>query len=64
MAKQWYIVHTYSGYEAKAMRSLIDRAKALGQEDSFDEILIPEETVVEMVKGQDRKSTRLNSSHT
>ncbi len=58
MAKQWYIVHTYSGYEAKAMRSLLDRAKALGQEGSFDEILIPEETVVEMVKGQKRTSKR------
>lgn len=58
MSKQWYIVHTYSGYEAKAMRSLLDRAKSLGQEDSFDEILIPEETVVEMVKGQKRTSKR------
>ena len=58
MSKQWYIVHTYSGYEAKAMRSLLDRAKSLGQEDSFDEVLIPEETVVEMVKGQKRTSKR------
>ena len=58
MAKQWYIVHTYFGYEAEAMRSLLDRAKTLGQEDSFDEILIPEETVVEMVKGQKRTSKR------
>ncbi len=58
MAKQWYIVHTYSGHEAKAMRSLLDRAKALGQQESFDEILIPEETVVEMVKGQKRTSKR------
>lgn len=58
MSKQWYIVHTYSGYEAKAMRSLLDRAKSLGQEDSFDEVLIPEETVVEMVKGKKRTSKR------
>jgi transcriptional antiterminator NusG len=58
MAKQWYIVHTYSGYEAKAMRSLLDRAKALGREDAFDEVLIPEETVVDIVKGQKRTSKR------
>jgi transcriptional antiterminator NusG len=58
MAKQWYIVHTYSGHEAKAMRSLLDRAKALGKEECFDEILIPEETVVEIVKGQKRTSKR------
>ena len=33
MAKQWYIIHTYSGHEAKAMRALLDRAKAMGKED-------------------------------
>ena len=33
MAKQWYIVHTYSGHEQKAMRSLLDRAKTMGMED-------------------------------
>ncbi len=58
MAKQWYIVHTYSGHEQKAMRSLLDRAKSMGMEEQFDEVLIPEETVVEMVKGEKRTSKR------
>jgi transcriptional antiterminator NusG len=58
MSKQWYIVHTYSGHEQKAMQALLERAKALGKEDMFDEILIPEETVVEMVKGEKRTSKR------
>jgi transcriptional antiterminator NusG len=58
MAKQWYIVHTYSGHEQKAMQALLERAKAMGKEDMFDEILIPEETVVEMVKGEKRTSKR------
>jgi transcriptional antiterminator NusG len=58
MAKQWYIVHTYSGHEAKAMRALLERAKSMGREADFDEVLIPEETVVEMVKGQKRTSKR------
>jgi transcriptional antiterminator NusG len=58
MAKQWYIVHTYSGHENKAKQSLLDRAKAMGKEDLFDEVLIPEETVVEMVKGAKRTSKR------
>jgi len=58
MAKQWYIVHTYSGHEAKAMRALLERAKSMGHEADFDEVLIPEETVVEMVKGQKRTSKR------
>ena len=58
MSKQWYIVHTYSGHEQKAMRSLLDRAKTMGMEEHFDEVLIPEETVVEMVKGERRTSKR------
>ncbi|MGE4609044.1 MAG: transcription termination/antitermination protein NusG [Myxococcota bacterium] len=58
MAKQWYIVHTYSGHDEKAMRSLLDRAKLHGMEEMFEEILIPEETVVEMVKGNKRTSKR------
>jgi transcriptional antiterminator NusG len=56
--KKWYIVHTYSGQEARAKQALLERAKSLGMEESFDEILIPEESVVEMVKGQKRTSKR------
>jgi transcriptional antiterminator NusG len=58
MTKQWYIVHTYSGHENKAMQALLDRAKTMGKEEMFDEVLIPEETVVEMVKGTKRTSKR------
>jgi len=58
MAKHWYVVHTYSGHEQKAMQSLLERAKAMGREELFDEVLIPEETVVEMVKGSKRTSKR------
>lgn len=56
--KKWYIVHTYSGQEARAKQSLLERAASLGFEDQFDEILIPEESVVEMVKGQKRNMKR------
>ena len=58
MSKQWYIVHTYSGHENKAMQALLERAKAMGKADLFDEVLIPAETVVEMVKGSKRTSKR------
>ena len=51
MAKQWYIVHTYSGYENKVRESLKQRAEALGMIDSIGEILIPTEDVVEMRDG-------------
>ena len=56
--KRWYIVHTYSGQEQRAKQSLLERARSHQLEDYFDEILIPEENVVEMVKGQKRTSKR------
>ena len=58
MSKRWYIVHTYSGHEQKAKQALLERAKVMGHEDAFDEILIPEENVVEVVKGEKRTSKR------
>ena len=56
--KKWYIVHTYSGQEARAKQSLLERAAALGFEEAIDEVLIPEENVVEMVAGKKRTSKR------
>lgn len=56
--KKWYIVHTYSGQEQRAKKGLLERARSFDLEDYFDEVLIPEESVVEMVKGQKRTSKR------
>lgn len=56
--KRWYIVHTYSGQETRAKKALLERARSLGFEDQFDEVLVPEESVVEMVGGQKRTSKR------
>jgi transcription termination/antitermination protein NusG len=58
MAKRWYGVHTYSGFENKVRLSLLERIKNLGLEDSFGDVLIPSETVVELKKGEKRTSSR------
>lgn len=58
MAKRWYVVHVYSGYEQQAVRSLRERIRLSGMEDKFGEILVPTEEVVEMRAGQKRKSDR------
>ena len=58
MAKQWYIVHTYSGFEGKVKESLRQRADAMGMGDVIDEILIPTEEVVEVKDGKKTRSTR------
>ncbi len=58
MAKHWYVVHAYSGFEAQVSRSLAERVRRAGMEDKFGEILVPTEEVVEMRGGQQRKSER------
>ena len=58
MAKRWYVVHVYSGYEQQAVRSLQERIRHSGMEDKFGDILVPTEEVVEMRAGQKRKSDR------
>ena len=58
MAKRWYVVHVYSGFEQQAVRSLKDRIGHSGMEDHFGEILVPTEEVIEMRGGQKRKSDR------
>ncbi|AUM12076.1 transcription termination/antitermination protein NusG [Ketobacter alkanivorans] len=58
MAKRWYVVHAYSGFEKHVKRSLTERVKLAEMEDQFGEILVPTEEVVEMRGGQKRKSER------
>ena len=55
---KWYVVHTYSGFENKAKKSLEDKIKLENLGDLFGEILIPMEQVVEMVKGEKKTSKR------
>ena len=58
MAKRWYVVQAYSGYEKQVLRSLNERISRHGMEDCFGEILVPTEEVVEIKNGQKRKSER------
>lgn len=58
MAKQWYVVQAYSGYENHVKRTLEERIKRFGKEADFGEILVPTEEVVEMREGQKRRSER------
>lgn len=58
-AKNWYVVHTYSGFENSVKIGLEKRMKSAGMEDKFGKILIPTEEVVELKAGGKRKiSTR------
>jgi len=58
VAKRWYIVHVYSGFERKVAQSLREKAQAQGMEELFEEILVPVEEVVEVRRGQKVSSER------
>jgi transcription termination/antitermination protein NusG len=56
---QWYIIHTYSGFEQKVRESLRTRAEAFGFADRLGEVLIPTEEVVEMRNGKKVTTKRM-----
>lgn len=58
MAKRWYVVHAYSGYEKKVAAALKERIQLYNMLDLFGDVLVPTEEVVEMRGGQKRKSER------
>ena len=52
MAKRWYVVHVYSGFEKKIAQQIKEQAAQKGLGDQFDEVLVPSEDVVELRRGQ------------
>lgn len=57
-AYPWYVVNTYSGFEMNAKKNLEERIRANNLVERFGHVLIPQETVVELVRGQKKTSTR------
>ncbi|MFI4954599.1 MAG: transcription termination/antitermination protein NusG [Gammaproteobacteria bacterium] len=56
--KLWYVVQAYSGFEHHVKRLLEEQIRHSGLSDSFGEILVPTEDVVEMRGGKKRRSER------
>ena len=52
--RQWYVVHTYSGFENKVAEAIRQRAKVQGREEEIGRVEIPTEPVVEIRRGQKR----------
>ena len=48
MEMTWYVLQAFSGYENKVTQTLADTIKREGREDSFGEILVPTEEVLEI----------------
>jgi transcriptional antiterminator NusG len=58
MAKRWYVVHAYSGFEHQVERTLKERIARAGMQEKFGDVLVPTEEVIEMRGGQKRRSER------
>src|SRR5258708_20580283 len=60
MRMQWYIIHTYSGFEKKVKESLESRVAAFTLQDKIGRVLIPMEDVVEVRNGKKVVSSRMS----
>jgi transcriptional antiterminator NusG len=58
MSIEWYVVHTYSGYEDKVKFSIEDNVQRRGLSDKITQILIPSEKVVELKAGKKKEKTK------
>src|SRR5215467_6578293 len=50
--KQWFVVHTYSGFENKVASAIESRAKIFNLQDSFGRVIVPTEKVREIRKSK------------
>ncbi len=52
--RQWYVLHTYSGYEDTVVRNLKQRIETMGMQDYIFNILIPTEKKIKILRGKKR----------
>ena len=53
---KWYVLQSFSGYENKVKLAIEDRIKRSGFQNSFEEILVPTEEVLEIKEGQKKRN--------
>ncbi|MCI9281626.1 MAG: transcription termination/antitermination protein NusG [Bacilli bacterium] len=58
MEKEWYVVNTYSGHEAKVKEKLEAKVESMGLQDYIYRIIIPETTEVEIKDGVKKEKTK------
>ncbi len=56
--REWYVVHSYSGYENKVKKNLEQRIETMGMQNKIFRVVVPTEEEVEIRDGQRRTSRR------
>jgi transcriptional antiterminator NusG len=52
MAKRWYVLHVYAGFDKKSATQIFEQAEHTGLRDHIDDIVVPTEEVVEIRRAQ------------
>jgi len=50
--RNWYVIHTYSGYEEQVAESLKQRIESLGMQDKIFDVVVPKEKQIEIKNGK------------
>ncbi len=58
MQAEWFIVHARSGFEGKVAQGIKEQAERMGVSNLFEEIIIPQEEVIEVRKGKKVQSKK------
>ena len=58
MEKNWYVVHTYSGYENKVKANLEKRVESMGMQDKIFRVIVPEEEETDIKNGKKKTVKR------
>ena len=53
--KEWYVLHTYSGYENKVLENIELSKESMNMEENIFRIVVPEEEIIEVVDGEEKK---------
>jgi len=56
--KNWYVIHTYAGFEGRVKASILERANQMGLVEKLGQVLVPTEDVIEIKDGKRRTSKR------
>jgi len=58
LTKNWYVVHTYAGFENKVRTSILETVSKLNLQERISQILVPTEEILSLKGGKKRKSQR------
>jgi len=61
--RQWYAVHTYSGYEEKVAESVRQRINAVDMADKIFDVMVPKEKQIEIKNGRKKSKLRLKTAN-